>query len=233
MLKINRTLMGFPVALALFAGAATASAQSAAPIVGIQLLTSGLTSPIVANTDDATVARLVLDTSGSAEAVRISSIPFILSTGNGAIASTLRNCRVVNEANDDVNLSTPAGDSVGLTSGLNSITLSSPLTLAAGTVTTLDLMCDASAGIVSGGTFTFSMNTANVAGTGVTTGLPAIVTIRGAAPVTPVPPVVVIPTVPNTGAGGEAAQNVALLLGSVALAAVGVAYTRKASAQVR
>jgi hypothetical protein len=167
----------------------------------------------------------VLDTTGSPEGVRITSLPFILSTGNGAVASTLTNCRVVNESNTGVNLNTAPGNNVGLSSGLNTISLNSPLVLNAGTVTTLDLICDPSAGLVAGGTFTVSMNTANVAATGATTGLPAVVTVRGAAPV--IPPVVV-PTVPNTGAGGAASLNWALLLGSFGLAALGFGITRKA-----
>lgn len=228
MSRLTTKLMGLTVALSLFAVAATAGAQTVQPRVAIQLLTSGLTSPLVASSTDNVMARLVLDTTGSPEAVRISSLPFILATGNGAASGTLTNCTVVNEANTGTDLSANSG---GLVSGLNSINLSSPIVLAAGTVTTLQLRCDTTSGLVSGGTFTFSMNTANVAGTGVSTGLPALVSVRGAVPVVPVVPV--IPTVPNTGAGGDAAGNIALLLGSVTLATLGILYTRKAVQQAR
>lgn len=221
-------LSSMALALSMFAIAIGANAQTVQPRVAIQLLTSGLTSPLVASSTDNVMARLVLDTTGSPEAVRISSLPFILTTGNGAASGTLTNCTVVNESNVNSDLS---GNSGGLVAGINSINLSNPLVLAAGTVTTLQLRCDATGGLVSGGTFTFSMNTANVAGTGVSTGLPALVSVRGAVPTVPVIPV--IPTVPNTGAGGDATANIALLLGSFTLATLGVVYTRKAVKQVR
>lgn len=227
MFKKSRILMSIPVGISLLAGVSTVSAQTIAPRLGIELLTSGLTSPINASSTDNVMARLVLDTTGSPEGVRISSLPFILTTGNGAASGTLTNCTVVNEASPSVDLNTAPGNGVGLVSGLNTINLTSPLVLAAGTVTTLSLRCDAASNLVSGGTFTFSMNTANVSATGVSTGLPAIVSVRGAVPPVVIPPI--IPTVPNTGAGGEAAQNWALLLGSVTLAAVGFAFTRKAA----
>jgi hypothetical protein len=224
----SRLLMSIPVGLSLLAGVSTVSAQTIAPRVAIELLTSGLTSPLTASSTDNVMARLVLDTTGSPEGVRINSLPFILTTGNGAASGTLTNCTVVNENNTGVDLNAAPGNGSGLVSGLNTIGFSSPLVLAAGTITTLQLRCDASAGLVSGGTFTFSMNTANVSATGVSTGLPAVVSIRGAV----VPPVVIppfIPGVPNTGAGGAAPMNWALILGSVGIAAVGFALTRKAA----
>lgn len=225
MSRLTMKLSSVALALSIFAIGISANAQSVQPRVAIQLLTSGLTSPLTASSTDNVMARLVLDTTGSPEAVRISSLPFILATGNGAASGTLTNCTIVNEANTGTDLSANSG---GLVAGLNSINLSSPLVLAAGTVTTLQLRCDTTGGLVSGGTFTFSMNTANVAGTGVSTGLPALVSVRGAVPVVPV-----IPTVPNTGAGGDAASNIALLLGSVTLASLGILYTRKAVEQAR
>jgi hypothetical protein len=227
MSKFKNTLMSMSVALSLFAFAATANAQAVAPRVAIQLLTSGLTSPLTASSTGNVMARLVLDTSGSPEGVRINSLPFILTTGAGAASGTLINCRAFNEANG---AALSASTTAGLVAGLNTLSLTDPLVLPAGTVTTIQLRCDTTAGLVSGGTFTFSMNTANVSGTGVSTGLPAVVSVRGAVPV--IPPVV-IPGVPNTGAGGEAAQNVALLLGSLTLATLGILYTRKAVSQAR
>ncbi|MBX4195434.1 hypothetical protein KW796_00555 [Candidatus Parcubacteria bacterium] len=231
MFRLKHKLMSAAVGLSLVATAATASAQlSTQPRVAIQLLTSGLTSPLTASSTDATIARLVLDTTGSPEGVRILSLPFILNTNNGALASSLTNCTVVNETNSSVDLSVAPGNGVGLVNGLNTVTLSSPLVLPSNTIVTLDLRCDPSAALVSGGSFTVSMNTANVAATGIVTGLPAVVSVRGAAPV--IPPVV-IPTVPNTGAGGNAAMNFALLLGSLGLATLGIAYTSKAVKQAR
>jgi hypothetical protein len=223
MSRLITKLMSIPVALSLFAVAFSANAQTIPPRAGIQLLTSGLTSPLVASSTGNVVARLVLDTSGSPEGVRISSLPFILSLGGGAAAGTLTNCRVFNESSG---AALSPSNSAGLVAGLNSIGLSESLTLPAGTVTTLSLRCDASSSLVTGGNFTFSMNTANVSATGVSTGLPALVYVRGAVP-TPVPVPVPVPGVPNTGAGGEVAVNLSLLLGSLGLASLGLFMTKK------
>ncbi len=224
-----KKLLILPLAIAtMVLGAGQAGAQMVSPILAIQLTNSGLTSPLVASSEGATVARLVLDTTGSTEAVRISSLPFILSTSNGALASTLSDCRVYNEANADVAISGSTSNS--LVGGVNNIVLSNTMTLPAGSVTTLALRCDVGSNLVTNGTYTFSMNTANVAATGATTGLPAVVTVRGAAPVV-VPPVVVIPPIvpgmPVTGANGNAATNIAALLGSVLVAALGFAYIKQ------
>src|SRR3954462_11885218 len=112
MSRITNRFMSIPLGLSLLAMAATANAQVASPMVGIQLLSSGLTSPLVASTTGATIARLVLDTTGSPEGVRLTNIPFIVTTGNGAVASTLTNCRVVSEANTGANLNTAPGNAV-------------------------------------------------------------------------------------------------------------------------
>lgn len=224
MIRLKK-LMSIPAGIALMAFAMTASAQTVAPRLGVQLLTSGLTSPLTASSTGNVVARVVLDTTGSPEGVSINSLPFIVTLANGAAAGTLTNCTVVDEANPGTALS---ANTTGLVSGLNSVTLSPSLVMAAGTIRTLSLRCDTTAGLVSGGTFTFSMNTANVSATGVSTGLPAVVYVRGATPTpTPIPTPIPVPSVPSTGQGGDAPMNVALLLGSLGIAALGVLYTRK------
>lgn len=220
-------LIAFPTALALMAvlgfgalGAVnTANAQIAAPRVAIQLLSTGLTSPLVANSDDATVARLVLDTTGSTEAVRIASLPFILTASASADESDLNNCVVSNET--DVN--TALSNDMTMQAGLNNVGLNTPIVLAANTVTTLSLRCDVSSDLVAGSTYTFSMNTANVSAVGASTNVPALVIVRGAVVI---PPVVVVPPVtpglPTTGATGEAATHTAILLGSALMAVMGL-----------
>lgn len=232
-----KKILALPIAVAMIAlgFAGSASAQTASPLLQIQLATNGLTSPLTAGGDDATVARLRLDTTGSTEAVRISSLPFILTTGSGAQADTLNNCRVYNEAAGTVALNDADANDT-LNAGLNNIALDSALVIPAGSQMTLALRCDIDEDLVAGGTFTFSMNSANVVATGVTTGLAAIVTVPGAAvipPVVVVPPVVVIPTTPGmpaTGADSDAAKNVALALGTVLLAGIGMTYSRKQNA---
>lgn len=200
----------------------SASAQVASPRVALQFGTNGLTNPLVANTSDATIARLLIDTTGSTEAVRIASLPFNLVVGNGALASTLDECEVYNEANMSVALNDADGDT--LSAGINNITFETPLVLAANTLTTFALRCDVDDTLVAGGTYTVNMNTNNVVATGATTGLPALVTIRGSVVVPPVvvPPVVVPPVVPGMPAtGGEATQNIAMLLAAILIAGLG------------
>src|SRR3989344_3735555 len=110
-MKKNYKLIALPLLVAVFAMASfagVASAQVAGPRVQIQLATNGLTNPLVASTTGATVARLSLNTTGSSEPVRISSLPFILTTGNGASADALYNCRVYNEAAPGVALNSYA-----------------------------------------------------------------------------------------------------------------------------
>lgn len=215
-----------PLAIATFVlGLGTASAQNVGPTVALQFGSNGLTNPLVASSTDAVIARLLLDTTGSTEAVRISSLPFNLVTGSGALASTLRNCRVYNEANTSVALNTPSSTTTALTSGINNIAFNSPMILPANTLTTVSLRCDIAGDLVSGGTYTVNMNTNNVVATGASTGLPAYVTIRGSAVVPPVvtPPIVTptTPGLPATGVGGEATQNVAMIAASLLIAGLG------------
>jgi hypothetical protein len=226
-MKINKTIVAPLTAAVLVLGSfGVASAQVAGPRVALQFGTNGLTSPLVASATDSTVARLLLDTTGSTEAVRIASLPFNLVTGSGALASTLRNCRVFNEANNSVALNTPASATTTLATGVNNTVLNSALVLPANTMTTVALRCDIGSDLVSGGTYTINMNTANVVATGATTGTPALVTIRGAVVVPPVtvPPVVVTPGLPATGAAGEMAQNFAMIALSLIMAAVGFSF---------
>lgn len=227
MTTLTRILV-LPLAMAImaFGSFSSASAQTVAPRVAIQLATTGLTTPLVVG-QTGTMARLILDTTGSTEAVRISALPFNLVLGNGATSTALENCRVYNEANANVPISTNATTTVTLMPGLNTIRLNDPIVLSPNTITTLALRCEIDASLVAGGTFTFSMNTTNVAATGVTSGLPAVVTVRGAVVPPPVAPVT--PGLPNTGAGGDATRNAMILLGSAMIAALGIAYTRRVS----
>lgn len=222
-MKLNKLIV-LPVAAVLALGTfGSASAQTASPRLALQFGTNGLTNPLVANTSDATVARLLLDTTGSTEAIRLSSLPFNLVVGNGASASTLENCQVYNESASTVALNNETG---ALNAGINTITFNSPMVLAANTLTTVALRCDVTEDLVAGGTFTVNMNTNNVVATGASTGLPALVTIRGSVVVPPVvvPPVVVPPVTPGMPVtGGESAQNIAMLAASLLIA--GLAFT--------
>ena len=215
---MTRKLIAIPMAFAVvfaLGGVSKASAQVATPAVQIQMLTNSLTSPLVTSSTGATVARLVLNTTGSGEPVSISSLPFILSTGGGALSSSLFNCQAFNEANPTLSLSS-ATQNV-LSSGVNSVALMSPIILQPNTSTTFDLRCDVSSTLVSGGTYTFSMNTVNVVASGTITGRQASVTVIGSSIPTPT-----TPGLPTTGASGNASRNVAILMGSVMLGGLGL-----------
>src|SRR3989344_1315561 len=225
-MKINK-LITFSVTSALVLGTTSiAGAQVIGPRVALQFATNGLTSPLIPSSSNAVMARLLLDTTGSTEAVRISSLPFNLITGNGAIASSLQNCRVFNEADLSTALNSPATATTTLFAGINNIVLNSPLVLGTNTLTTLSLRCDVNSTLVTGGTYTVNMNTLNVVATGASTGLPAAVTIRGAIVI---PPVVVIPGIPATGAKSPMAQSALMLATSLAMATLGFSYLLKKS----
>lgn len=204
--------------------AGVASAQVIGPRVALQFATNGLTSPLSASTTDAVVARLLLDTTGSTEAVRINSLPFNLVTANGALASSLQNCRVFNESNLSSALNTPASATTTAFTGINSITFNSPLILQPNTLTTLSLRCDVNGTLVAGGTYTINMETANVVATGASTGLPAAVTVRGSVVVPPVYVPPVVPGLPTTGASGEVTQSLAMILASLLMAGLSFSY---------
>jgi len=225
-MKISKFLV-LPAALAIFAASvSTAGAQTFGPRVALQFGTNGLTSSLVASSTDAVIARLLLDTTGSTEAVRIDSLPLNLVTANGALASSLQNCRVFNESNLSATLNT-SSSATTLFTGVNNIALNSSLILQPNTLTTLSFRCDVNGTLVAGGTYTVNMNTANVVATGASSGLPAAVTIRGSVVV---PPVYVPPTTPGmpaTGAGGEMAQNIAMLVASFLIAGLGFSSLKK------
>lgn len=238
-----KKLIAIPMALAVvfaLGGASSAHAQVAAPAVQIQMLTTGLTSPLVASSTGATVARLQVNTTGSGEPVSISSLPFILSVANGALPSSLFNCQVFNESNPTVSLT--ASSSNVLSAGRNNIALNSPLILQPNTSTVLDLRCDVASNLVAGGTYTFSMNTSDLVATGTITGRQATVTVIGTT-VNPgicsttgainfggalpcVFPTVQTPGLPTTGASGNAPRNIAILMGTVLAAGMGFALRK-------
>ncbi len=225
-MKITKFL-AIPIAIATFAvgSLGIAGAQVvASPKVALQFATNGLTNPLVASSTGSTIARLLLDTTGSTEAVRISSLPFNLVLGGTATVSPLMNCQVYNEAAPTVALNTPASATTTLNSGINNIALNNSLVIAANTLTTLALRCDVSGSLTAGNTFTVNMNTGNVVAVGALTGLPALVTIRGSAVVPPVVvPPVVTPGVPATGAS-EATNAIAMITASLFIASLGFSY---------
>lgn len=222
-MKINKILVA-PMAAALLLAGSVVSAQTVGPRVALQFGTNGLTNPLTANSSGAVIARLLLDTTGSSESVRINGIPFNLVTGSGANASTLNNCRVYNESDLGSALNTSSATTT-MMSGMNNVMFTNSLILPANTMTTLSLRCDVDSTLVSGGTYTVNLNTNNVVATGASTGLAAAVTIRGSVVVPPViVPPITTPGMPVTGATGEATQNLAMIAASLLIAGLGFSY---------
>lgn len=213
------------MAFAFFAFASLANAQVATtPNLLVNLVPDSVASSINANTSNVILANVRLDATTSSEDIRLASLPITLTTGNGARASDLT-CRVVNAASPTVALNTGNNASTTMVSGLNRINLDNPVVIARGTTTNLLVRCDIGSGLVVDGTYQFSINSNNVVATGNTTGTPAVVGVTRASTPVVVPPVV--PGIPNTGFGGNASTNVALILGSIVVAGLGLAYTRK------
>jgi hypothetical protein len=148
----------------------------------------------------------------------------------------------VNESNTSVDLNTGSRMPSNLVNGLNTIVLDQTLVVPAGSSVTVALRCDIGDNLVTGGTYTFSMNTTEVAATGVSTGLPAVVYVRGqATPPVVIPPVVTPPAtpapsnpgtpgLPATGSGGDVAANLAILLGATLVGTLGLRVLQKKTA---
>src|SRR3989344_3238802 len=140
--------LSLAVTVLIFGSISPASAQTAAPRVALQFATSGLASPLSSGSTNAAIARLILDTTGSSEAIRISSLPFNLIVGGGGGASILNNCQVYNEANPNNSLN--SNNRVTMSSGLNPFTLDNQLVLNQNTITTLALRCDVASNMAIG-----------------------------------------------------------------------------------
>lgn len=222
--------MAFALAIFAFAGVNPTNAQTTVsqPSLLVDLVNTGVATSLVPGAQNTTVANIRLDTITSSDNIRLSSLPIILSTGNGGDASDLMSCTLVNAANPSVDLNSGNNVSTNLSSGTNTVTFDNALVISKGTVMNLLLNCDISASLTSGGTYQFSVNTSNVVATAVSTGLPAVVGVTRTTPPT-VPPVIppVIPGIPNTGFGGNATTNIMVILGSIVAAGLGLAYTRK------
>ncbi len=230
MISLKHALAALPLSLALMVSttAGLAHAQvttTGVPTLAVQLLSTGLTQNATAGTQNATFAVVRLDTTFSGDDVRISSLPLILNTGGNATGASLQSCNLYNAANMSTSLN--SNNIPSFNTGLNNVALNSPLVLPRGTVTTLNLVCNLASNAVNGGTYSFSLNTQNVIATGVMTGLPAVVTIGSSAIGNGTGGTIFYPTVPNTGAGGEATRNIAIILGSLVVAALGFAVSRR------
>jgi len=219
-----KKLLFVPTALALFLFVGlTASAQSA-PSLLVDMVNTGVAQSIGPNMQNVTMANVRLDTTFSNDNIRLSSLPIIVTAGNGANASSLTSCQLVNPVNTNSPLNTGNNAVSGLSSGSNTFNFDNSITLTRGTVTNLLLNCNINGSLTSGGTYQFSINTANVSAVAASTGLPATVGVSTGGVIIPNP---TVPGIPNTGFGDAATSNMMLIIGSIVVAGLGIAYTRK------
>ena len=211
------------VALFAFGNLGTANAQTS-PTLLVDLVNTGVASSIGPNMQNVILANVRLDTTLSSDAIRLTSLPIMINTGNGANATSLTSCQLTNATN--TNLPLNSGNNVTATSnsGANNFVFDNPITLPKGTVTNLLLNCDISGSLVAGGTYQFSINSANVNAVAVSTGLPATVGVSTGGVNIPFP---TVPGVPNTGFGDKGTMNLALIISAIVVAGLGVAYTRR------
>jgi hypothetical protein len=234
-----KKLLVAPLTLAFVAlvGFGPLSASAAGPVllVGLNPLTVTQTGPAAA--PNTVFANIRFDAGLSTEDILVSRIPLTLNVGGGAFASNLLNCRVVNQ-NTTFPLNSNGNVMNGVSStNLNTFVLDNPLRVTAGTATIVSVMCDIAASNAIGNTYQFTINPASVVatsavsgafvtpgiGNGVIVGNGTSVTTSGSTgTVFPI----VTPGLPNTGAGGDATLNIALLIGALVVAGASIAYTR-------
>jgi hypothetical protein len=142
--------------------------------------TTPVSQTIVAGGSNILFLNIPLDATQSGEDVRMSSLP-VTFAGTGAASSTLSSCQVWN-GSTALNTGSQVVNSSSFTSSSVTVSFDNALTIPKGTILTLSVTCNVSAGAT--GTYQFSIN--NQAGsyavTGVTSGssvLPTIVAGSG------------------------------------------------------
>ncbi|MDB5254007.1 MAG: hypothetical protein JWL80_73 [Parcubacteria group bacterium] len=234
-MKIKKFVLA-PAVFALVALFGANVALAAGPALSVGMTPVIVTQNGTAATPNVTFATLRLSATSSTEDILVSAIPMTVTAGNGGSTSNLSNCRVVNLSNGSV-LNTGSNVSSFINNGSNSITLDTPLRIAAGTMVDVAIRCNIIASNAINNTYSVSVSPFSVvarsastntgftptAGEGVPTP-PIMVTTTGTIGTT-IP--VIIPGLPNTGMGGNASTNVALLALAGLVTAAGFAYTRR------
>jgi len=216
-------------------GAVTASAAGPTLLVGLNPLTVTQNGPSA--TFGVTFANIRLDATPSNEDILVSRIPLSLNVGGGALASNLQNCRVVNANNTSLALNTGGNAMPSVNSNtLNTFVFDSPIRVPLGNSVVVSLICDIAATNAINNTYQFTVNPVNVTATSAITNSTVtpsagqgVVVGNGVSVITTGGTVggTVIPILPNTGAGGAAPLNIALILGALALLGAGIVYNRK------
>jgi hypothetical protein len=239
----------------LAASVALASLVAIPGITFAQTVTSGLgvgiTTPasVSAGASSAVLATINLSSTGtSGDVARVASIPVVITYGGGANASSLENCRIIN--NIGTSLTTGNNMLVGLLNGTNIFVLDTPLSVSNGASAALTLNCSVRADVVPGGNVTISVAPSAFVANSVTTGSGGIITpttgttTSGTAASTSGTVTFVggtgnvggvggntdpgtTPGLPNTGFGADQATTMLLVGSFVALLATGTVLRKK------
>lgn len=197
------------------------------PVLAPSLYFTMTATPGVQRGPDILLATFSIGANRSASNINVSSIPVSISTGGGASASMLTDCRVRPTSN--LSQAYNNGTNVpSIVSGVNTITLDTPLSIPAGSTFTLGLTCDIPANFPANGTIQISVDPAGIKAT-VAGSNAAVTPVRGfvgntttvgatsgtvvVAPTGTVVTPPTVPGVPNTGLG-DSPLTLALLLAS-------------------
>jgi hypothetical protein len=213
---------------------ATTSTTTATTISNAQLSILFVPSATVQRGTQNVVATIMLSDKGSSGAI-VRSLPIMYSGASGY----LQNCSLRTLGALTTPLNTGANAIATLMGPSTAITMDTPLMVAAGSSATVTLVCDVSATTPIGTTFTLGITPASVAATDAVTAAAIIPTaaVNSAGSQLPTSGLVSVtalapgstgttgtPNLPNTGAGGNATANIAVLLAAALAALIGSDY---------
>jgi hypothetical protein len=197
-----------------------------APALGVMLNT---VQTVPTGTQNAILGIITLDGTGSGTNTNITSIPLTL-TESGATPNDFTNCALRSATNfaGSLNTGTNAVGTPMNNGGVTSFYLDTPFSVPAGSGQLMELTCNIASGTPIGSSVTVSINPANVLATNASNGssitpttsvsngytepVSGTIAITAAGTVSSVTTTTTTPGTPNTGAGGNAAMNIALLL---------------------
>src|SRR3989338_1227430 len=203
-----------------------------APALSVTTPMLTVTGATTAGAQDVILANILLDAMRSGADIRLSSLPVTITASGGGSVSNLSDCRVRNSLTGNAALNSGVNVAGSLANGTNTITFDNTLTVAQGTALLLSVTCDVSAAASVGSTFQIGTIPGTIGATAANTGAAVVPTgtVAGTLTSAGVPVVVLAattPGVPNTGEGGNAPLNMALLALSALAAILGVSFLRR------
>jgi hypothetical protein len=226
------------------AGSANATLTSSTPITttttpaGTLSATLQTVPSVAAGSQGSALALILLNAANSPQNVTISSIPLSM-TFNTAMPADFTNCSLRNATNLGLGLNT--GNNAVATLGGNgsTFTFDTPLTVSSGSSVALALICDVSSATPAGSSVGITLSPGTITAAGVSGGsviaTPALMpngtnaatfgTVEIVAPgIATTGTTSSTPGAPNTGAGGNAPQNILVLVSAAFVAILGSIY---------